>query len=139
MKLIISPTRLMTIFIFQLSKHSFLLATSLHFLSKLKALVGQLLWCNINSTNVVISILLHLYDDGTLQHIDLPHILPQPIIHPSCVNSCEVVMICKVAVVPVCCTSFFGLHILGHRCDGVQVSYSRDERSFSDLVQVLLD
>ncbi len=65
--------------------------------------VGQLLRRDIVSTNAIVSVLLPLYDQGTLQHINSVTILPPAIIHSSCENSSELVYISKVAVVPVCC------------------------------------
>jgi hypothetical protein len=82
------------------------------FSSENQSIVGQLLRHDINTTTVVVSILLPLYDAGTLEHIGSPHVLPNRVVHPSCVNSCELVMICKVAVVPVCCIRTLGFDFL---------------------------
>jgi hypothetical protein len=65
--------------------------------------VGQLLWRNIDSNDAIVSVLLPLYDQDTLQHLNSVAVLPQRVIHCSCVNSSEVVYISKVTIVPVCC------------------------------------
>jgi hypothetical protein len=63
-------------------------------------IVGQLLHHH-DPNNVVVCVLLPLYHDATLQHINTPSILPQCITDASCVNVVELVNISKVAVVPV--------------------------------------
>ena len=65
--------------------------------------IGQLLRRDAVANNVLISVFLPLYDTGTRQHINLSPVLPETIIHPSCVNTTELISISKVAIIPVCC------------------------------------
>lgn len=66
-------------------------------------MVGQLLQCDRITDNGVIAAFLSLYDIGTQQHINLPAVLPQTIIHLSCIETIELISIGKVAIIPVCC------------------------------------
>ncbi len=65
--------------------------------------VGQLLWHDGITDNVVIAAFLPLYDIGTQKRKNLPAVLPQTIIHPSCTDTTELISIGKVAIVHVCC------------------------------------
>lgn len=53
-----------------------------------ESLVGQLLRHH-DANNVVICILLPLFHEGTLQHINTPSILPPRVTHASCINVLE--------------------------------------------------
>jgi hypothetical protein len=63
-------------------------------------LVGQILKRSIvNSSDVMVSIYLPLYDEQTHWHINTPPILPRRISHMSCINATELVKTSKVAEV----------------------------------------